>query len=120
MKKKRILLVDDEVGFTRLLKLNLEQRADYEVRIENWADKALHAAREFRPDIILLDLGLPGLSGFEIAREIRSSLDLHGVILIALTGYGQEEDRRQTRAHGFDDHMVKPIDLDALNALVNR
>jgi CheY-like chemotaxis protein len=77
-------------------------------------------AREFHPDIILLDLGLPGLSGFEIARQLRSSADLDHVTLIALTGYGQDEDRRQTRAHGFDHHIVKPVDLEALNALINK
>jgi CheY-like chemotaxis protein len=70
-----------------------------------------------RPDMILLDIGLPGMNGYELARELRRVRE--DVLLIALTGYGQDKDRREAREAGFDHHLTKPVDLDGLNALLD-
>ena len=118
VKARRILVVDDNADAADMLSMVLSL-AGHSVCTVNHGLEVLDRAREFRPDIILLDLGLPGLSGFEIARQLRASSDLEHVTLIALTGYGQDEDRRQSRAHGFDHHVVKPVDLDALSELIN-
>jgi CheY-like chemotaxis protein len=83
--KKKILLVDDEIGFTRLLKLNLEQTNQYEVRVENWPEDALRAAQEFQPDAILLDVMMPRVFGGDIAAAIRADPKLQAIPIIFLT-----------------------------------
>lgn len=88
MKKKRILIVDDEVGFTRLFKLNMEQRAEYEVRVENWAERALSAAREFRPHLVLLDVIMPRMIGNEVAARLRADASLKTTPIIFLSAVG--------------------------------
>lgn len=75
-------------------------------------------AGEFRPDVILLDIGLPKLTGYEASRRIREQPWGNDVVLIALTGWGQEEDRRRSHEAGFDHHMVKPVDPEALMNLL--
>lgn len=76
MKRKRILVVDDELSFTRLLKMNLEDTDDYEVRLETWAQRALGTAREFEPDLILLDVVMPQLRGDQVAAQLRADAKL--------------------------------------------
>ena len=71
-----------------------------------------------RPQVVLIDLGLPGLDGYEVARQVRAALG-ESVRLIALTGYAQEEDRRRTRDAGFDAHLPKPVELEELNGVMN-
>ena len=78
---------------------------------------ALERIGEFRPEFILLDIGLPGMDGYEVARSIRNRPDSGRMVLVALTGYGREEDRNRSRESGFDHHFVKPVELDALSAL---
>jgi DNA-binding response OmpR family regulator len=85
MKKKRILVVDDEVSFTRLLKLNLEQTNDYEVRVETWAEDALPAAREFRPDLILLDVVMPRMNGGDVAARFQADASLKTTPIVFLS-----------------------------------
>jgi DNA-binding response OmpR family regulator len=75
---------------------------------------ALAEAAEFRPEVVVLDIGLPGLNGYEVAREIRRLEWGAGIGLIALTGWGQDNDREKSAAAGFDTHLVKPVDYDAL------
>jgi CheY-like chemotaxis protein len=72
-----------------------------------------------RPDVVLLDLGLPGMDGFEIARRLRESHGLGDVMLVALTGYGQDDDRRRSREAGFDQHVVKPVSPTELRELID-
>jgi CheY-like chemotaxis protein len=67
---------------------------------------------------VLLDLGMPGMDGFQVARRLRAERSLEGLRLIALTGWGQEEDRQRTRAEGFDHHLIKPVDINLLHALL--
>ena len=71
----------------------------------------MESALDYRPDVILLDIGLPGLNGFEIAKQIRLQPALKNIVLIALTGYGQESDRLRSHEAGFDYHLVKPSDF---------
>ncbi len=116
---RRILIVDDNHDAAGMLSVAL--RLDgHVVEIENNGLRVLARARNFRPNVILLDIGLPGLSGLEIARELKATDDVRDIALFALTGYGQEEDRNQTRSIGFDAHFVKPVDLGELRAAIDR
>jgi CheY-like chemotaxis protein len=79
---------------------------------------ALAAVGFYKPTVVLLDIGMPGMDGKEVARRIRQRPDAKDITLIALTGWGQEEDRRRTMAAGFDFHLIKPADINALRALL--
>jgi CheY-like chemotaxis protein len=85
MAKKRILLVDDEKNFANLLKINLEEQGGYEVRVENWAEDALAAARDFKPDLVLLDLIMPRMPGGNVASLIDADPVLRGTPIVFLT-----------------------------------
>lgn len=85
MRKKRILIVDDEISFTRLLKLSLERTDQYEVCVENWAESAYATAREFKPDLILLDVMMPRICGGDVAASIRSDAELQATPIVFLT-----------------------------------
>jgi CheY-like chemotaxis protein len=85
MAKKRILLVDDEKSFTNLLKLNLEETGAYEVRVENWAEDALAAAKEFKPDLVLLDIIMPRMPGGNVAAQIKADAELKDTPMVFLT-----------------------------------
>ena len=82
------------------------------------APAALELARTWKPEIILLDIGMPRMDGLEVARRIRQDLGLTDVVLVALTGYGQDRDRRRSREAGFNIHLVKPIELDHLHSIL--
>jgi CheY-like chemotaxis protein len=71
-----------------------------------------------QPDVVLLDIGLPGLDGFEVARQLRGQADADGMLLVAVSGYGQEADRRRAREAGFDHHLVKPVELGELGRIL--
>src|SRR5437773_1790334 len=85
MAKKRILLVDDEKSFTTLLKLNLEETGNYEVRVENWAEDALAAAKEFNPDLVLLDIIMPRMPGGNVAAQFKEDTQLKNTPIVFLT-----------------------------------
>ncbi|WP_206107705.1 PAS domain S-box protein [Paludisphaera rhizosphaerae] len=112
-----VLVVDDNRDSAESLAILLGLKG-HEVRTAHDGPEALRTLESFRPHLVLLDLGLPGMSGFEVARRIRSSAGLRGVQLAALTGWGQEEDRRRTREAGFDHHLVKPADPEAVEAVL--
>jgi CheY-like chemotaxis protein len=82
--------------------------------------QVLEAARDFSPDVVLLDIGLPGMSGYEVARQLRADPRFSHTVLMAVTGWGSEDDRRRSRAAGFDEHLTKPVDLAALEPLLCR
>jgi CheY-like chemotaxis protein len=88
------------------------------VRLAHDGQEALSAARDFQPDIAFLDIGLPKLDGYELARAIRAEAWGERIVLFALTGWGHEDDRRRARAAGFNGHLTKPIDPDRIDALV--
>jgi CheY-like chemotaxis protein len=114
---RRILVVDDNADSAESLALLL-QLSGHVVRTEFDGGAAVEAAREFAPDIVLLDIGLPVLSGYEVAQRIRQAKGSPRPLLVALTGWGQEEDRRRSTEAGFDTHLVKPVDPQELLRLV--
>src|SRR5262249_49279973 len=113
----RILVVDDHVDSAVTL-ARLLRRIGHEVETAHDGPGALQAAAASRPDIMLVDLGMPGMSGFEVARHIRERPELAETRLVALTGWGQPEDRIRTRQAGFDRHLVKPVDFAVLGSLL--
>jgi CheY-like chemotaxis protein len=113
----RILVVDDNEDAADMLAMLLEA-SGHEVLVEHGPEQALARARETAPQVCLLDLGLPGMDGAELARRLRAQPDTAHALLIAVTGYGQESDRARTRDAGLDHHLVKPIDLDRLQAIL--
>jgi PAS domain S-box-containing protein len=113
---RRVLVVDDNVDIADTFKMLIEC-SGHDVRMVTDGDSALREARDFRPEVMFLDIGLPGRDGYEISRELRQMPELEGLVLIAVTGYGQPEDRNRSREAGFDHHWVKPIDFDQLDKL---
>jgi CheY-like chemotaxis protein/anti-sigma regulatory factor (Ser/Thr protein kinase) len=114
---RRILVVDDNRDAAETLR-DLLELSGYEVATAHSGPAGLEAAHRFRPDAVLCDIGLPGMDGYAVAEELRRDAATAGVCLIAVTGYGQEEDRRRSREAGFDYHLVKPVDIDALQQLL--
>jgi CheY-like chemotaxis protein len=113
--RRRILVVDDSQDSAESLALLLELHG-HEVRTAFAGPAALETASAFCPDVVLLDIGLPGMDGYEVARRLRA--EHGGCRLIALTGYGRDDDRRRSREAGFDHHLVKPVDLEELTRLL--
>ena len=112
-----MLVVDDNVdtarGTARLLQL-----AGHDVRVAHDGREALEVAREICPRFVLLDIGLPVMDGYEVARQLRGDPRLRDAVIVAISGYSQD-DYRQPEDAGFDHHMVKPIDYDALRAILS-
>jgi two-component system CheB/CheR fusion protein len=106
----RILVVDDNRDSARSMALILAAWG-HETSTAHDGPGALRAAREFQPQVVLLDIGLPGIDGYEVARQLASQDSDRRPVLVAMTGYGQDEDRRRARDAGFDHHLVKPLDL---------
>jgi two-component system, sensor histidine kinase len=112
-----VLVIEDNIDTRDVLKLMLEVEGAT-VKTAEGGEEGLRVAERARPDIILCDIGLPDIDGFEVARRIRARSDLAPTRLIALTGYGQAEDMRQAVKAGFDAHLTKPVNLDQLMALL--
>lgn len=115
---RRVLVVDDNEDAADSLATLLDVMG-YEVRIAYDGPEAIEAADEFQPQVALLDIGLPRLSGYDIARHVREKRG-EDVLLVAITGWGQEEDRRLALEAGFDHHFTKPADFDALLGLIDQ
>ena len=113
----RILVVDDNRDSANSLAMLLRLTGN-ETETAYDGLEALEAAERFRPDVVLLDIGLPKLNGYDVARRMRQESWGHGMTLVALTGWGQAEDRRQSADAGFDYHIVKPVDFNALKKLL--
>jgi CheY-like chemotaxis protein len=113
----RVLVVDDSVdtveSTARLLKLH-----GHEVQTACDASEAIAAALRWRPEFVLLDLSLPGMDGYQVARSLKHQVLSEETVLIAVTGHGQTEDRQRSREAGIDHHLVKPVDPDVLLALI--
>jgi CheY-like chemotaxis protein len=117
-RSRRILLVDDNEAFATAMASLLDAMGHNVQAIHDGA-AAIAVARALRPHVVLLDINLPGKRGYEIAREIRADPALAGSLLIAVTGYGQEQDKHHALQSGFDHHLTKPVDEDALERLIN-
>jgi signal transduction histidine kinase len=113
----RILVVDDLMASAETLMTLLEMEG-FEVKVANEGVAALQIAQDFRPDVVLLDIGLPGMNGFEVAHQLRNQPASREALLIALTGYGEAESRTRSAQAGFDFHMVKPADVNLLLSMI--
>jgi len=118
-RRARILMVEDNPDAAESLRLLLEVLG-HEVAVAHDGDAGLDVARARPPEVMLVDIGLPGADGFEIARRVRCDPALRHVTLVAVTGYGRDEDKRRSREAGFDHHLVKPIDAETLARVVAR
>ena len=114
--RRRILVVDDNVDAAETLAMLL-RLSGHHVRVAHDGPAALEAARSLPPEVVLLDIGMPGMDGYEVARRLRQLPGLAGAVLVALTGWGQEQDRRRSKEAGFDHHLTKPADPLALREL---
>ncbi len=116
---KRVLVVDDNMDGARLL-ARLLRSCGHQTELAHDGPTALEAAIANPPDVVFLDIGLPGMNGFEVARRLRELDGPNRAVLVALTGYGRDDDMRRSREAGFDHHMVKPVDPQALSDLLAR
>ena len=112
---RRVFIVDDNADAANSLALLLELEG-HSVECAHTSQHALERVAPFKPDVVLLDLGLPEITGYDVARLIRALPGMEHVRLVALTGYGQAEDRQRTRDAGFDDHLIKPVDFPLLRS----
>ncbi len=116
---QRVLIIDDNRDSADSLRMLL-QIWGFDAICANDGAEGLSAAQTFSPEIVLLDIGLPGTSGYEVAQQLRRLPQTEGSVLVAITGYGQDEDRRRASAAGFDHHLVKPVDPTVLEQLLQR
>ena len=119
MNGQRILVVDDNVDGATALALMLGF-SGHETRIVYNGPDALATALQFNPEVVFLDIGLPGMSGYEVARRFRADDRLKGALLVAMTGWGNEEDRLRSRNAGFDEHLTKPVEPAAFDEVLTR
>ncbi|HMC27480.1 MAG TPA: response regulator [Verrucomicrobiae bacterium] len=120
MEKKRILIIDDEPGFTRMVKLNLEKTGFFEVREENKATYAIAAAREFKPDLILLDVIMPSMDGGDIAAHVKADKHLRGIPVVFLTAtVSQREAGEAGLNSGGALFLAKPVSVENLIKCIN-
>jgi two-component system CheB/CheR fusion protein len=115
--RRRVLVVDDNVDVAESLGLLL-RLGGHEVRVVHDGLAALEQVQADPPELVFLDIGMPGMDGNEVARRLRQQPGLDGLVLIALTGWGTSEDRRQTAEAGFDHHLVKPVEPEELEQLL--
>ena len=115
---RRVLVVEDNVDAAETLQLLLRM-SGYDTRAAYSGATALDVAREFKPAVVLLDIGLPGKDGYEVAREMRALPEMESAVLVALTGYGDDADREKAAEAGFDTFQVKPVEPEKLDALLD-
>jgi CheY-like chemotaxis protein len=115
--RQRILAVDDNVDAAQSLALLLKLQG-HETTVAYDGPTALQAVQEFQPEVILLDIGLPRMDGYEVAKRLREAAGSEHLRIVAITGYGRDEDKNRSAAAGFDAHLVKPVDLEALSRLL--
>lgn len=115
---RRILVVDDNIDAAQLLSMLLGFDGHVVETVHTGPD-AVQAARRVRPDVIFLDIGLPGMNGYEVAHQLRRDPSMNGMTLVALTGWGTEDDRRRTQGAGFDKHLTKPVQTSELQAIIH-
>jgi CheY-like chemotaxis protein len=116
---KRVLVIEDNRDSADSLRLLLECYG-YEVAVAYCGHDGVRAAERCRPDVVLCDIGLPGLDGYAVARKLRRNPATAAARLIAVAAYGQDEDRRRSHEAGFEQHLVKPVDPDALQRVLDR
>ena len=115
---KRLLVVDDNKDAAESMSMLLEMWG-HEVAFAYDGPSALETAEQWRPQAVFLDIGLPGMDGYEVAERLRSLPHAKDAVLIAITGYGQDDDRQRSQRAGIDHHLVKPVAPDALRSLID-
>jgi CheY-like chemotaxis protein len=115
----RVLVVDDSPDNLELLSMAMTMWGHEAVVLQD-STLALSTAVEFLPQVVFLDLGMPDVDGWEIARQLRQHTALAGTFLVALTGYGREEDQAKSQAAGFDLHLLKPVDLEEIETILKK
>ena len=115
----RIMVVDDNRDAADSMAMLL-RAAGHWVEVAYDGDEALAAGARTRPEVMLIDIGMPGMNGYELARAVRAQSWSERTLIIALTGWGQENDKRRSREAGIDHHLVKPVELAALDELLRR
>ncbi|HEX6268022.1 MAG TPA: response regulator, partial [Burkholderiales bacterium] len=115
----RVLVVDDNADAALTLELLLRSLG-HETHVVHDGMAALEAARRFQPDLVLLDIGMPGIDGYEVARRLRGLGQERALRIVAVTGWGADADRRRSHEAGFDVHLVKPLDPDDLARVLER
>jgi CheY-like chemotaxis protein len=115
----RVLVVDDNIDAADSLAVML-QLDGYDTRVEYSGEDALRTAEAFDPEVVVCDIGLPQMDGHEIARRLRADPRRAGTLLVAVTGWGSEEDKQRTQRAGFDFHLVKPVGLDSVQEILGR
>jgi len=119
--KKRILVVDDEPALTRMVKLNLERTGNYEVRTENQGSMALQAAREFKPDLMLLDVMMPDMSGDEVSAQMKEDEELSRMKYVFMTAIITKDETEAMGSNiGGNEFLAKPVKTDELIATIER
>lgn len=113
----KILVADDDAQLQRALRITLASRG-YDVVAARDGAEAIELAASAHADLVLLDLGMPGLNGLDTCRRLRAAPGGAAIQIVAVTGWGQDEDRRRTEDAGFDAHLVKPVGLDTLEAVL--
>jgi CheY-like chemotaxis protein len=113
----KVLVVDDNVDAAVTLSMILDA-SGYVTRVAHDGYEALEVAREFLPRVAFLDIGMPGMSGYDTARAIRATPELAGMTLVALTGWGADSDRQRSKEAGFDQHLTKPVQLAIVEELL--
>ena len=113
-----MLIVDDNEDAANSLAKLLSRVYRQDVRVAHDGPHALDVADVFQPEIVILDIGLPGMDGYEVARRLRARDSAQDVLVVALTGWGQDQDRKRSRESGIDLHLVKPIDPESLGTLL--
>jgi signal transduction histidine kinase len=115
---RRVLVVDDNIGAARMMCSLLAKAGNHEVEMSHDGPSALVKVQEFLPEVVLLDIGLPGLDGFQTAKRIRAVPEFRNIVLIAVTGFGQDFDRLKSKEAGFDKHLVKPVEFSHVQELL--
>ena len=111
--RRRVLVADDNVDAADMLAVLFEQ-LECEVRTVHDCHAAICEAERFSPEVVILDIGMPGMDGYEVCRQIRREPWVQSMLIVALTGWGDDSDRRRSMEAGFDHHFVKPLDTNAL------
>jgi CheY-like chemotaxis protein len=115
--KRRILVVDDNHAAADSLAMFLQMKG-HDARAAHDGSTAVAVAEEYQPDVVLMDIGMPEMDGYEATRRLRAEPWGGNLFIVALTGWGTAEDRRRTQKGGFDSHMVKPVRMEALTELL--
>jgi CheY-like chemotaxis protein len=115
--RRRVLVADDNEDSAETMAMLLEALG-HEVKIAHDGLQAVEQTEAFRPEVVLLDIGMPRVDGYEAARRIRAQAWGRSIVLVALTGWGQDEDRRRSEEAGFDRHLIKPVDIEALQQVL--